>query len=57
MNALKDPRTTASGFILSVVGLLAYFGIEIPEAVIQIAIVVGGALLMFFARDNNEEQT
>ncbi len=54
MQALKDPRTTASGFALGVVGLLSWFGVEVPQIITDTVITVGAVVLMLVARDKSE---
>lgn len=51
----KDPKTTITGLVMGVAGLLAYFDIAIPEGWLMPIILVGSIALGFFAKDKKKE--
>ncbi len=55
LTALKDYRTTSAGLVLGILGVLAIFGIEVPTWITESAITIGAAVLMFVARDKQEQ--
>lgn len=51
MNPLKDPKTTMTGLVTGVMGLLSYFDVIVPEAWLMPIILVGSIALSLFAGD------
>jgi len=52
---MKDPKTTITGLVTGVLGLLSYFGIIIPEWVAPIVISIGIVVLSYFAADGTKK--
>ncbi len=51
-----DLKTTITGIVTGVLGLLAAFGVVIPEQWSPIIIAVGVAVVGFFARDGGKKE-
>jgi len=52
---MTDLKTTVTAFVTGVLGILAYFGIGIPETYVTPIILVGVALLGYFTSDKKKE--
>lgn len=48
---MKDPKTTITGVVTAIVGLLAYFDVIIPDSWMMPIIFIGAAVLGWFTKD------
>lgn len=48
---VKDPKTTITALITGLAGVLAYFGVAIPESLLPYIILAGTVAIGIFAKD------